>query len=123
MPKLRSRRQEEDEDEPKAKVIKRRQAPGRTVESRENQIARLAYDLVEHKIRKKTATSQELIYFLKMGSSQAKIEKLKLEHETRLLQAKTESLESMKKVEELYAKAIRSMALYQGMELPDDYED
>lgn len=106
-----------------AKIVKRREAPGRTVEARENQIARLAYDLAEEKIRKKTASSQEILYFLKMGSTQSQIEKLKLEHETRLLQAKTEALESQKKIEALYSKAIKAMALYQGREVPDDEED
>jgi predicted RND superfamily exporter protein len=107
-----------------AKIVRRRQqAPGRTVEARENQIARLAYDLAEEKIRKKTATSQEILYFLKMGSSQSQIEKLKLEHETRLLQAKTEALESQKKIEELYERAIRSMALYQGREEVSEEDD
>lgn len=112
-----------NERQVEAKKVKRRQAPGRTVESRENQIARLAYDLVEEKIRKKSATSQELIYFLKMGSSQSQIERMKLEHETKLLQAKTEALESQKKIEELYSNAIKAMALYQGREIELDEDD
>jgi hypothetical protein len=122
MPKLTGKPIERQEEKPKAQRIKRRQAPARTIESREHQIARLAYDLVEEKIRKKTASSQELIYFLKMGSSKDRIERLKLEHETDLLKAKTEAIESQKKIEELYADAIRSMALYQGREV-DDEED
>lgn len=106
-----------------AKIVKRRQAPGRTIEAREQQLARLAYDLVEKKIRDKTATSQELLHFLKTGSSREKIERLKLDHEARLLAAKTEALESQKKIEELYARAIKSMALYQGREVLDDEDD
>lgn len=106
-----------------AKIVKRRQAPGRTVESRESQIARLAYDLVEKRIRNGTATSQEVVYFLKMGSSQSQLEKIKLENENKLLSAKTEALESQKKIEELYERAIKSMALYQGREVIDDEDD
>lgn len=103
---------------------KRRVAPGTSIETRENQIISLAYDLVEERIRKKTATSQEVTHFLKLGSSQAQLEKVKLENENKLLEAKTEALESQKKIEELYAEAIKSMAIYQGRdEFEDDFED
>lgn len=101
----------------KATVVKStsgRPAPGKTIESRESQIIMMAYDLVEERIRKGTATSQEVTHFLKMGSSQAQLEKAKLENENKLLEAKTDALESQKKIEELYAEAIRSMAIYQG---------
>ena len=120
MTKLTGKSRERQKETPKAKHIKRREAPGRTVESRENQIARLAYDLVEKRIRSGSATSQEVVYFLKMGSSQSRLEKVKLENENKLLAAKTEALESQKKIEELYEKAIRSMALYQGRDVEDD---
>jgi len=102
------------------KQLKNRLAPGKTIESRENQIILMAYDLVEERIRKGTATSQEVTHFLKMGSSQAQLEKAKLENENKLLEAKTEALESQKKIEELYAEAIRSMAIYQGRGDEDD---
>ena len=120
MSKLKGKPIERQKENPKAHRIERRQAPARTVESREHQIARLAYDLVEERIRKKTASSQEIIYFLKMGSTKDQIERVKLEHESKLLQAKTEAIESQKKIEELYANAIRSMAIYQGKEVLDD---
>lgn len=103
-----------------AKKVKRRQAPGKTVESRENQIIRLAYDLAEKRIRNGTATSQEITHFLKMGSSQFQLERAKLENENKLLSAKTDALESQKKIEELYERAIRSMAIYQGREVVED---
>jgi len=95
---------------------KRRQAPGKTIESRENQIIRLAYDLAEERIRRKTATSQEVTHFLKAGSIIAQLEKAKLDKENQLLQAKTEALKSQKRVEELYANALSAMRSYQGQE-------
>jgi ribosomal protein S16 len=85
--------------------VKRRQAPGRTIESRENQVIRLAYDLVEKRIKNGTATSQEVTHFLKTGSVVAQLEKAKLEKENELLKAKTEALQSQKRVEELYANS------------------
>lgn len=104
----------------KAIKVKRRQAPGSTIKTREDQIIRLAYDLAEKRIRQGSATSQEVSHFLKMGSSQAQLERVKLENENKLLQAKTDALESQKKIEELYEKAIKSMRLYQGREEEDD---
>lgn len=102
------------------KKSKRSTAPGTSIEARENQIISKAYDLVEERIEKKTATSQEVTHFLKLGSTLAQLERVKLEKENKLLSAKTEALESQKKIEELYAEAIKSMAIYQGR---DDFEE
>jgi len=103
--------------------IKRRQAPGRTIESRENQVIRLAYDLAEKRIRNGTATAQEVTHFLKTGSVLAQLEKAKLEKENELLQAKTESLQSQKKVEELYSKAMAAFRTYSGQEEEIDEDE
>lgn len=102
---------------------KRRQAPGRSVESRENQLISLAYDLAEERILKKTATSQEVTHFLKLGSTLAMMEKDKLDKENQLLQAKTESIKSQKKVEELYSQAMKAFKTYSGQEDNDGDSD
>lgn len=115
-------RPEEDNNEPK-KLKRRGQAPGRTIESRENQIIRLAYDLAEERIRLRTATAQEVTHFLKMGSTQAQLERDKLEHENQLLQAKTEALQSQKKIEQLYNDAMKAFRTYSGQEDLEDVED
>ena len=88
--------------------------PAMTPEARENQLIALAYDLVEQRIRNGTATSQETTHFLKLGSSKARAEKEKMEKEIKLLTAKTEALESQKRVEELYSNALEAMRTYQG---------
>jgi hypothetical protein len=117
---LRKRDGLDNEIEPR----KRGQAPGRTIEARENQIISLAYDLVEDRIKKKTATSQEVSHFLKMGSVSAQLEKTKLQKENELLEAKTEALKSQKRVEELYANAMKAFRSYSGQEEnPDDDPD
>lgn len=103
-----------------AKRVKRRLAPaGTTVEARENQIIRLAYDLVEQRIRKGTATSQEVTQFIKMGSSQAQLEREKLKRENEFLAAKAEALKSQKRVEELYRTAMDAFKVYSGQEETD----
>lgn len=102
---------EEEED-----TRRRGQAPGRTIESREGQIISLAYDLVEERIRKKTATSQEVTQFIKAGSVQAQLEKEKLRKENELLTAKAEAIRSQKRVEELYSEAMKAFRSYSGQE-------
>lgn len=98
------------------KVKRRGPVPARTIESREKQITRLVYDLVEEKVRKKTATSQELLHFLKLGSSLSQLERAKLEKEVLLLKAKEENLKSQKNVELLYATAMKAFRRYSGQE-------
>jgi hypothetical protein len=99
----RKREELEDEEEPR----KRGQAPGRTIEARENQIISLAYDLVEERIKKKTATSQEVTQFIKAGSVQAQLEKAKLLKENELLEAKQKLL-NLKRELKNFAAAMKA---------------
>lgn len=94
--------------------------PALTPEARENQLISLAVDLAEQQLRDGTASSQVISHFLKLGSTKAALEKEKLEKENNLLKAKTESIESAKRVEELYADAINAMKKYNGQ---DDYDE
>ena len=95
--------------------------PALTPESRENQMISLAVDLAEEQLRNGTASSQVITHFLKLGTTMAKLEKEKLERENKLLDAKTEALESAKRVEELYTNALRAMKGYSGQGDSDDY--
>lgn len=92
----------------------RRLRPALTPEARESQLVSAAYDLVEERILNGTATSQETVFFLKMGSPRARLEREKLRKENELLEAKAESIKSMQRVEELYSKALQSMREYSG---------
>lgn len=85
-----------------------------TLEGQENHLISLANSLVEQRLRDGTASSQEVTHFLKLGSSVARYEREKLEAENILLRAKTEQLQSQKKVEELYENAISAMRRYSG---------
>lgn len=92
----------------------RKQAPARTPEARENQLIALATDLVEQRLRKGTASSQETTHFLKLGSMKSQLEMEKLREENKLLQVKTEAIQSQKAVEEIYSKALKAMQTYSG---------
>ena len=88
--------------------------PALTPEARENQLISLAVDLVEQRLIDGTASSQETTHFLKLGSIKNRLEMEKLEEENRLLKAKTESIQSQKRVEEVYAEALNAMRRYAG---------
>ena len=88
--------------------------PALTPEGRENQLISLATNLAETQLREGTASSQVISHFLKLGTSKYKAEIEKLERENELLRAKTESIESAKRVEELYKDALQAMKTYSG---------
>jgi uncharacterized protein YcaQ len=81
---------------------------------RENQMIALAMDRAEERLKDGSATSQEIVHFLKLGSSREKAEREKLERENEVLRAKAEAYQSAKNIEELYSNAIDSMRLYSG---------
>lgn len=101
--------------------------PALTPEARENQLIYLATELAEQQLRDGTASSQVITHYLKLGSSKEKLEKEILAENKKLLAAKTESLQSTKRIEELYANAIAAMRKYSGHggdydeESEDDY--
>ena len=98
--------------ESKAKL--RRTRPAETPEARENQLISLAYDVAEQRLLDGTATSQEVVHFLRLGSTKSKEELEKLRSENELLRAKTDAIESAKNVELLYKEAIEAMKTYSG---------
>lgn len=85
-----------------------------TPAGREAQLIALAVDAVEKRLRDGTATSAEIIHYLKLASSNNDLERQKKEEEVKLLRAKTENLQSAQNLEELYKKAMQAMTEYQG---------
>lgn len=88
--------------------------PALTPEARENQLISLAVDLAEKQLREGTASSQVITHYLKRGSIKERIEQEILEKQKELIVAKTEQLQSQKRVEELYANALNAMKSYSG---------
>lgn len=97
--------------------------PALTPESRENQLISLAVDLAERQLQEGTASSQVITHYLKLGSTKERIEKEILEKQKELISAKTEALKSAKRVEELYADAIKAMRSYSGQNDSDGDEE
>lgn len=105
---------------PDSPSSRRSRRPALTPEARENQMISLAVDLAERQLEEGTASSQVITHFLKLGSSKERLEREKLEEENKLLRAKTESLQSQKRVEELYAEALTAMRRYSGQGEPEN---
>ncbi len=85
-----------------------------TPEAVENLLISLASKLAEKQLRDGTASSQVMTHFLKLGTTREKLEKEIMEETKIHLQAKTDSLKSAAKVEELFAEAISAMRRYSG---------
>lgn len=94
--------------------------PASTPEARESQMISLAVDLAEQQLRDGTASAQVITHYLKLGSTKEKIEKDILKEQKKLVKAKTEALESAKRVEELYNDALRAMRTYSGYGSEED---
>lgn len=99
----------------------RRMRPAISPEARENQMISLAMDLAEQQLRDGTASSQLITEFVKRGSTKAKLEKEILAEQKELMEAKKESIQSAKRVEELYANAIDAMRRYSGHD--EEYDE
>ena len=94
--------------------VRTTRAPARNSQDREYQLSSLAFDLVEKRLRAGTASSQETIWALKLGSTREAIEKQKLQSENELLATKKEVMDSQKRIESLYAEALDAMRSYAG---------
>ena len=88
--------------------------PALSPESRESQMAALAMDLVEQRLRDGTASSQETTHFLKLVSSRAKLEQERLRLENDLVAAKTKALANAEEIKVLYEEALKAMRRYGG---------
>lgn len=119
-----SKKKESATKEPQKKM-----RPATTPEARENQLIALAVDLAEKQLLEGTASSQVITHYLKLGSTKERIEREILEKQKALIEAKTESLQSAKRIEELYTNAINAMKNYSGQndssedEDDDEYDD
>lgn len=101
-----------------------RPKPAISPQARENQIISAAYDLAEKRILNGTASSQEIIHFLRMGSQKEKLERVKLEEENKLLREKTKSLAASSNIESILKDGLKALAKYRPDEKEDDiFED
>lgn len=97
--------------------------PAKTVEGREDQLAVLAYDLAEKRLAQGTASAQEVVYALRVGSSNTQLINEKLRGENEVLRARVVEMESRASSEELMAEALEAFRGYSGQRPVDPDED
>ena len=108
-----------------SKDTQKKMRPATTPEARENQMIALAVDLAEKQLIEGTASSQVITHYLKLATTKEKIEREILEKQKELIVAKTENLQSAKRIEELYSNALKAMQNYCGQtcSMEDDEDD
>lgn len=89
---------------------------------RENELIALAYDVIEERIRSRKATSQELLYFAKMGSPKSRLEHEVLEEQKKLVSAKASAVSSEQESKKVYSDVLDAIQRYRGFEPDEDYE-
>ena len=101
---------------------KRRRKPAESSEEQENRMISLAMALAEKKMIDGTASNQMICYYLRLGSSEERLKRQMMEKQKELIDAKTETLKSAQRTEELYANALKAMRRYGGRGEEDDDE-
>lgn len=97
--------------------------PVTSPEAYEKKLVAMAYSLAEERLRNGTATSQEIVHFLRLGSLKERKELEMMEKKNELMTAKTEALQSAKRIEALYADAINAFKSYRPPADEDEYDD
>jgi len=88
--------------------------PAITAEDRLDQLTALAFDLAEERLRDGSASNQLIAEIMRYGTTAARLQEEKLRRENEMLRAKSDALQSQKRTEELYLKAIEAMKIYSG---------
>ena len=104
-------------------ATERRFRPAIEPEARELQMVSLAFDLVERRLREGTASAQETVHFLKIGSRLENIEREILEKQKELTIAKADQIRAQQHSDELYAKALAAFARYSGNNSGENDDD
>lgn len=85
-----------------------------TMEAIENECIALSYELVKRRLLEGTATSAETVHFLKLGSQKERLDEDLIRKDMALKDAKIESLQTNKAIEDMFAEAMNMMSRYQG---------
>ena len=86
--------------------------PANNPEARENQLVNLAVTLAEKQLREGTASPSVINHFLKIASKRETLEREILEKQSKLIEAKAQSLAINDEAKDLAQKAIEAMKSY-----------
>ncbi len=85
-----------------------------TMEGIENECISLAYAQAKQRLLEGTATSAEIVHFLKLGSQREQLDEEIVRKDIELKDAKIESLQSNKEIKSMFEAAMQQMQRYQG---------
>jgi hypothetical protein len=96
--------------------VRRREGskPAMTPEGREKQLVELAVRLAEKQLMDGTASSAVIVHYLKIASTREVLEREIMEKQSRLLEAKTSSMDKDRESEGLAKAALDAMKNYSG---------
>lgn len=97
--------------------------PALTPEGQERINIALAQELAGQHLREGTATSQEIVYFLKLGSEKERLENEKLKSDLKLAEAKIESLIAQAHTAEKFDQVLEALREYNGIEDQEEIVD
>ncbi len=100
-----------------------RTMPALSEEAQEKRMIAAATNLAYEQIMNGTASSQVITHYLKLGTEKNRLEMEKLKAENDMLKAKTEAIQSVKRIEELYSDAMKAMSVYSGNSTDGDNHD
>ena len=88
--------------------------------ARDEYMQAFAMELSERRLREGTASSAEIVFWLKRSSPKEKMEMENLELQNKLLSAETEAIDSERLGNEKYGESMRMLAGYTGMGAHDE---
>lgn len=97
--------------------VPKRRPPARTRERRLNQLADLAENLVEERLRKGTASPTEVTAVLRYGSLSEMANLERIRAQTQYLQAQKAKAESETVQQDMMDRAVEAMSRYKGESL------
>lgn len=106
----------------KTRVSNSNVVPATTPEAQESRMISYAVNLAEQQLRDGTASAQIITHYLKLATQKSKLEEESIRADLELKKAKTEALQSAKKMEELYSEAIKQMRVYSGAEEDEELQ-
>lgn len=99
---------------PATGTTSRKSPPATTIEGRNDQLIAKAFNLVERRMDDGTASAQETVHFLRMGSTRDRLEQEKLRRENLVLETRVKEMESRSSGEELMSRALAAFRGYSG---------
>jgi len=102
---------------------RKKMVPADTPQGREDQLISLAFDLVEQRLLDGSATAQETVTLLKLGTQRGRLEQEKIQNENLLMAARVEDLSEGKRVGTLVEAALAAFKTYSGNDDPEDEEE